>query len=54
VSFYRGADCCVLVYDANVTKSFEKLNNWHVEFLIQVSNLLINNLYVLHTIHYAG
>lgn len=35
-AFYRGADCCVLVYDVNVMKSFESLNNWHVEFLKQV------------------
>jgi hypothetical protein len=40
VAFYRGADCCVLVYDVNVTKSFEKLNNWRDEFLIQVCKLL--------------
>ena len=47
VAFYRGADCCVLVYDVNVTKSFEKLNNWREEFLIQVSNLLTGGLIVL-------
>ncbi|KAH7841295.1 hypothetical protein Vadar_028029 [Vaccinium darrowii] len=35
VTFYRGADCCVLVYDVNVMKSFENLNNWREEFLIQ-------------------
>lgn len=35
-AFYRGADCCVLVYDVNVLKSFETLNNWHDEFLKQV------------------
>jgi len=35
VAFYRGADCCVLVYDVNVTKSFENLDNWREEFLIQ-------------------
>ncbi|KAJ4959016.1 hypothetical protein NE237_026127 [Protea cynaroides] len=34
-AFYRGADCCVLVYDINVMKSFDDLNNWLVEFLIQ-------------------
>ncbi|CAK7337799.1 unnamed protein product [Dovyalis caffra] len=34
-AFYRGADCCVLVYDVNVRKSFETLNNWHEEFLKQ-------------------
>ena len=36
VAFYRGADCCVLVYDVNVMKSFDNLNNWREEFLIQV------------------
>ncbi|XP_065875027.1 ras-related protein Rab7 isoform X2 [Euphorbia lathyris] len=34
-AFYRGADCCVLVYDVNVLKSFETLNNWHDDFLKQ-------------------
>lgn len=36
VAFYRGADCCVLVYDVNSVKSFDNLNNWREEFLIQV------------------
>lgn len=36
VAFYRGADCCVLVYDVNVMKSFDTLENWHEEFLKQV------------------
>ena len=36
VAFYRGADCCVLVYDVNVAKTFENLDNWRDEFLIQV------------------
>ncbi|KAF8024993.1 hypothetical protein BT93_F1984 [Corymbia citriodora subsp. variegata] len=36
VAFYRGADCCVLVYDVNVLKSFDTLDNWHDEFLKQV------------------
>lgn len=36
MAFYRGADCCVLVYDVNVMKSFDNLNNWREEFLIQV------------------
>ena len=35
VAFYRGADCCVLVYDVNVMKSFDNLDNWRDEFLIQ-------------------
>ncbi|OMO55931.1 Small GTPase superfamily [Corchorus capsularis] len=34
-AFYRGADCCVLVYDVNVHRSFETLNNWREEFLKQ-------------------
>lgn len=37
VAFYRGADCCVLVYDVNSTKSFESLDNWRDEFLVQAS-----------------
>ncbi|KAG8373292.1 hypothetical protein BUALT_Bualt11G0008800 [Buddleja alternifolia] len=36
MSFYRGADCCILVYDVNVLKSFETLQNWYQEFLKQV------------------
>lgn len=36
VAFYRGADCCVLVYDVNVAKSFENLNRWREDFLLQV------------------
>ena len=37
VAFYRGADCCVLVHDVNVLKSFDNLDNWRDEFLIQAS-----------------
>ncbi|WEW60989.1 Ypt/Rab-type GTPase Rab7 [Emydomyces testavorans] len=37
VAFYRGADCCVLVYDVNNSKSFENLDSWRDEFLIQAS-----------------
>lgn len=37
VAFYRGADCCVLVYDVNVTRSFDNLDNWHEEFLKQAN-----------------
>ncbi|GAB2233448.1 hypothetical protein Droror1_Dr00002671 [Drosera rotundifolia] len=37
VAFYRGADCCVLVYDVNVVKSFDNLNRWREEFLLQAS-----------------
>ena len=35
VAFYRGANCCVLVYDVNVMKSFDNLNNLREEFMIQ-------------------
>ncbi|KAG6492511.1 hypothetical protein ZIOFF_047474 [Zingiber officinale] len=34
VAFYRGVDCCILVYD-NVRRSFDTLDNWHDEFLNQ-------------------
>ena len=36
VAFYRGADCCVLVFDVCVPKTFETLDSWRDEFLIQV------------------
>jgi len=35
VAFYRGADCCVLVFDVTATKTFENLDCWREEFLIQ-------------------
>lgn len=35
-AFYRGADCCVLVFDVNNAKSFDDLDNWRDEFIIQV------------------
>ncbi|KAK4280102.1 hypothetical protein QN277_011771 [Acacia crassicarpa] len=38
VSFYRGADCCVLVYDVNVLRSFDTLDTWHEEFLKQANS----------------
>ncbi|CAI5687935.1 unnamed protein product [Oreochromis niloticus] len=34
-AFYRGADCCVLVFDLTAPNSFISLNNWKDEFLIQ-------------------
>lgn len=37
VAFYRGSDCCVLVYDVTNPKSFENLNAWRDEFLIQAN-----------------
>lgn len=36
-AFYRGADCCVLVFDVMVQKTFETLESWRDEFLIQSS-----------------
>ncbi len=33
VAFYRGSDCCVLVYDVTDSKSFANLDNWKREFL---------------------
>uniref|UniRef100_A0A6B2LIS0 Uncharacterized protein n=1 Tax=Arcella intermedia TaxID=1963864 RepID=A0A6B2LIS0_9EUKA len=35
VAFYRGSDCCVLVYDVNVQQTFEHLDSWREEFLSQ-------------------
>ncbi|CAG9328701.1 unnamed protein product [Blepharisma stoltei] len=35
VAFYRGADCCILVYDITSTKSFESLSSWKDEFISQ-------------------
>lgn len=35
VAFYRGADCCILVYDITSTKSFESLSSWKDEFVSQ-------------------
>lgn len=43
-AFYRGADCCILVYDVNILKSFETLQNWHDEFLKQVTIICMLNL----------
>lgn len=37
VAFYRGADCCVLTFDVTNSKSFETLDSWRDEFLIQAS-----------------
>ncbi|KAK4585376.1 hypothetical protein RGQ29_022867 [Quercus rubra] len=35
-AFYRGAECCVLVFDVNAHKSFEAMNTWREEFLKQI------------------
>eukprot|EP01115_Flamella_aegyptia_P004682 TRINITY_DN20007_c0_g1_i1.p1 TRINITY_DN20007_c0_g1~~TRINITY_DN20007_c0_g1_i1.p1 ORF type:complete len:157 (-),score=47.75 TRINITY_DN20007_c0_g1_i1:42-512(-) len=37
VAFYRGADCCVLVFDVTNAKSFEHIENWRDEFLTQAA-----------------
>uniref|UniRef100_U5EZE2 Putative rab7 n=1 Tax=Corethrella appendiculata TaxID=1370023 RepID=U5EZE2_9DIPT len=37
VAFYRGADCCVLVYDTTAPNTFKNLDTWRDEFLIQAS-----------------
>jgi len=48
VAFYRGADSCVLVFDVNVAKTFENLDSWRDEFLIQVQEILIT-FHLLHS-----
>eukprot|EP00735_Rhodelphis_limneticus_P009421 TRINITY_DN2745_c0_g2::TRINITY_DN2745_c0_g2_i1::g.27365::m.27365 TRINITY_DN2745_c0_g2::TRINITY_DN2745_c0_g2_i1::g.27365 ORF type:complete len:222 (+),score=50.27,sp/H9BW96/RAB7_EPICO/75.36/4e-111,Ras/PF00071.17/2.3e-55,Miro/PF08477.8/1.1e-16,Arf/PF00025.16/2.1e-11,MMR_HSR1/PF01926.18/6.6e-06,Gtr1_RagA/PF04670.7/3.9e-05,PduV-EutP/PF10662.4/0.12,PduV-EutP/PF10662.4/7.7,DUF258/PF03193.11/0.00062,AAA_22/PF13401.1/0.0017,GTP_EFTU/PF00009.22/0.018,Septin/PF00735.13/0.025,Septin/PF00735.13/9.3e+02,AAA_ len=35
VAFYRGADSCMLVFAVNVAKTFDNLDSWRDEFLIQ-------------------
>merc|ERR1712205_70261 len=35
VAFYRGADACILVFDLTSKKSFQNLNTWREEFLVQ-------------------
>lgn len=37
VAYYRGADCCVLVYDITQHNSFKSLESWRDDFLIQAS-----------------
>lgn len=48
VAFYRGADCCILVFDVNILKSFETLQNWHDEFLKQVTIFFTFNSLLSH------
>lgn len=31
-SFYRGADCCIIVYDVGNEKTYENLNRWRDSF----------------------
>jgi len=37
VAFYRGADCCALVFDVNSEKTFESTSNWKDEFLLKAA-----------------
>lgn len=37
-SFYRGADCCVLMFDLTNTQSFTHLDYWYNEFFYTVQN----------------
>lgn len=37
MAFYRGADCCVLVFDVTAPNTFKTLDSWRDEFLIQAS-----------------
>merc|ERR1711884_284017 len=34
-AFYRGSDCCVIVFDITNPKSFDTLDNWKTEFINQ-------------------
>lgn len=36
-SFYRGADCCALVFDVTNKKTLHRLENWRNEFLVQAN-----------------
>jgi len=36
-SFYRGADVCVLVFDVNDEGSFEEIESWKDDFLVQAA-----------------
>lgn len=38
VAFYRGSDCCALVFDVCNIKSFENIETWREEFLLQVGS----------------
>ena len=35
IAFYKGAECCLLVYDITNPRSFTSLENWKREFLRQ-------------------
>ncbi|KAK8866274.1 hypothetical protein M9Y10_009233 [Tritrichomonas musculus] len=35
-TFYRGTDCCILVYDVTKPQSFENIKKWRNEFSMQL------------------
>eukprot|EP01126_Amoeba_proteus_P037080 TRINITY_DN3800_c0_g1_i1.p1 TRINITY_DN3800_c0_g1~~TRINITY_DN3800_c0_g1_i1.p1 ORF type:complete len:213 (+),score=30.27 TRINITY_DN3800_c0_g1_i1:46-684(+) len=35
VAFYRGCDCCILVFDVNDVRTFQHLDRWKLEFISQ-------------------
>ena len=35
-TFYRGTDCCILVYDVTKPTSFENIKKWRQEFIMQI------------------
>lgn len=37
ISFYRGADCCVLTFDVNDAETFKALDSWRDEFLLHAN-----------------
>jgi Ras-related protein Rab-7A len=46
VAFYRGSDCCLLVFDLTNLQSFQNVQHWKDEFLITVeecSFVLVGN-----------
>jgi len=45
VAFYRGADACVLVYDATDQKSFESVNGWRVSWVWHFGLFLVRNFW---------
>ena len=35
-TFYKGAECCFLVYDITSNRSFDSLGGWHSDFLAAI------------------
>ncbi|XP_077980636.1 ras-related protein rab7-like [Glandiceps talaboti] len=38
VSYYRGADCCVLVFDVTIPETFSALDKWKDEFILHTNH----------------